>query len=405
MTDHPSAMALDLTKTAGQLYAAVPSLREQWGSHERALENAALHFATADPTETEARRASGTATWLTARLDGTFRGGSAAPPLPPDHVVIAVDGSHIDIDRHAAARCFLINIGCVSLRYGEVPHAELRSEPLLCADEESLALRDPRGVREATIEGTVLGMHRAVMEIEALADAMERAPEGLPVLGLLDGTLVLWGLSGGADFVREELVDRRLVGAMDRLRAESERRVLAVASHISRPRSAEVVNALRISREVCRYETVNCDVHCGHLRRGNRNCDVVGGVTDAALFARELAPGERSALFHSTSEIVTRHYGEHQVLFFYVNVGEEVARLEMPAWTDAAGIGLAHAALLAQTEKGHGYPLALQEAHEQAVINVADRGDFARLLYETVSSERLPAPTSQKARSKRTRFV
>ena len=398
-------MALDLTKTAGQLYEAVPSMREQWGSHRRALEHAAWRFATADPHETEARRAGGKATWLVARLDGALRGGFAAPPLPPDHVVVAVDGSHVDVDRHAAARCFLINIGCVTLRYGELPHAELRSEPLLCADEESLALRDRRGVREANIEGALLGMHRAVMEIEALADAVERAPEGLPVLGLLDGTLVLWGLSGGPDFVREELVDRRLIDAMDRLRAESQRRTLAVASHISRPRSAEVVNAIRISREVCGHETVNCDAHCGQLRRGDRNCDAVGGVTDAALFARELEPGERSALFHSASEIVTERYGEHQVCFFYANVGEEMARMEMPAWTSQEGIGLAHAALLAQTEKGHGYPLALQEAHEQAVINAADRQDFARLLYETVSLERLPAPTSQKARSKRTRFV
>ena len=398
-------MALDLTKTAGQLYAAIPSMQEQWGSHLRALERTAGHFATTDPHETEARRANGKATWLAARLDGALRGGFAPPPLPLDHVVVAVDGSHVDVDRHAAARCFLINIGYVSLRYGEVPHAELRSEPHLYADEASLALRDPRGVREANIEGAVLGMHRAVMEIEALADEVERAPEGLPVLGLLDGTLVLWGLSGGLDFVREELVDRRLVDAMDRLRAESERRTLAVASHISRPRSAEVVSAIRISREVCQHETVNCDAHCGQLRRGDRNCDVVGGVTDAALFARELEPGERSTLFHSASSIVTEHYGEHQVCFFYVNAGEEVARMEMPSWTSEEGIRLAHAALLAQTDKGHGYPLALQEAHEQAVINGADRQDFARLLYETVSSERLPAPTSQKARSKRTRFV
>ena len=398
-------MALDLTKTAGQLYAAMPSMREQWDSHERALERAAAHFATANPHETEARRAAGRATWLAARLDGALRGAYPPPPLPPDHVVVAVDGSHVDVDRHAAARCFLINIGYVTLRYGEVPHAELRSEPHLYADDSSLALRDPHGVREANIEGALLGMHRAVMEIEALADAVEAAPEGLPVLGLLDGTLVLWGLAGGMDFVREELVDRRLAHAMDRLRAESQRRTLAIASHISRPRSAEVMSALRISRDVCQHETVNCDAHCGQLRRGERNCDVVGGVTDAALFAQELEPGERSALFHSASSIVTEHYGDHQVCFFYANVGEEIARMEMPSWTSEEGIRLAHAGLLAQTEKGHGYPLALQEAHEQAVINGADREYFARLLYETVSSERLPAPTSQKARSKRTRFV
>lgn len=398
-------MALDLTRTAGQLYAAMPSMREQWGSHLRALERATGHFATADPYETEARRAAGKATWLAARLDGALRGGFAPPHLPSDHVVVAVDGSHVDVDRHAAARCFLINIGYVTLRYGEIPYAELRSEPLLCADDASLTLRDPHGVREANIEGTLLGMHRAVMEIEALADEVERAPEGLPVLGLLDGTLVLWGLAGGMDFVREELVDRRLTHAMDRLRAESQRRTLAIASHISRPRSAEVMSAIRISREVCGHETVNCDTNCGQLRRGERTCDAVGGVTDAALFARELEPGERSALFHSASSIVTEHYGDHQVCFFYVNVGEEIARMEMPSWTSEEGVRLAHAGLLAQTEKGHGYPLALQEAHEQAVINGADREYFARLLYETVSSERMPAPTSQKARSKRTRFV
>ena len=79
--------------------------------------------------------------------------------------------------------------------------------------------------------------------------------------------------------------------------------------------------------------------------------------------------------------------------------------MEMPAWTSAEGIGLAHAGLLSQSEKGMGYPMALQEAHEQAVVNGADRQYFEQLVYETLSAEELPTPTSQKARSKRTRFV
>ena len=398
-------MTLDLAKTAGQLYAALPEMRGQWREHNDALGAALERCADVDALDTEARRAQGKTTWLAARVENGVAGAFPPPALPPDHIVVAVDGSHIDVDRHAAARCFLINIGVAALRYGEIPDADLRSEPVLCADDRSLFLRDPYGVREQAVEGALLGMHRAIAEIEALADEAERAPEGLPTLALLDGTLVLWGLSGGPDFARRELIDRRFKNAMGRLRAEAGRRPLAVASHISRPRSNEVMNAVRISRNVCRWEQVNCDANCGQIPPGERNCDVVAGVTDAALFARTLAPGERSQTFLSASGIVEESYGEHGVLFFYVNAGEEVARLEMPSWTSAEGVGLAHAALLAQTEKGRGYPLALQEAHEQAVVTGPDRRDFARLLYETMSEERLPAPTSQKAQSKRTRFV
>lgn len=398
-------MTLDLAKAAGQLYAALPEMRGQQRGHAQALGVALERIDDVDALDAEARRVQGKSTWLAAGVENGIVGAFPPPAPPVDYAVVAVDGSHVDVDRHAAARCFLINIGVASLRYGEIPSADLRSEPALRADDQSLFLRDPHGVKEQAVEGALLGMHRAIAEIEALADEAERAPEGLPMLALLDGTLVLWGLSGGADFVRRELIDRRYKDAMDRLRAESERRPLAVASHISRPRSAEVMNAVRISRSVCGWEQVNCDRNCGQIRRGERNCDVVAGVTDAALFARTLAPGERSQIFRSASGIVEESYGEHGVLFFYVNAGEEVVRLETPSWTSAEGVGLAHAALLVQTEKGQGYPLALQEAHEQAVVTGPDRRDFERLLYETMSAERLPAPTSQKARSKRTRFV
>ena len=400
-------MALDLTKTAGQVYAAMGLLRDQRSARLEALADAVTHLASADPLDTEARRRAGKATWLVAGVDGSMTGGMDPPPLPVDHVVLGVDGSHIDADRHAPAECYLVNIGHVCLRYGGTPDAVLGNEPRLCADEASLRLRDPRTPREVPIAGALLGMHRAVMEVEALAAAVERAPDGLPVVALLDGTLVLWGLAGGAypEFVREELVTRRLAAALDRLHAESEHRLLAVASYVSLPRSTEVVNAVRISRGVCGWETVNCDVNCGMLRRGARNCDAVAGVTDADLFDASLRPGQRSPLFRSASTIVTGAYGAHQVSFFYVNVGEEVARVETPAWTSAEGVGLAHAGILSQARKGHGYPLALQEAHEQAVVSGADRAHFAHLLYEALATERLPTPTSQKARSKRTRFI
>ncbi len=44
-----------------------------------------------------------------------------APPLPSEYTVLATDGSSIDVDRHKAARCCLINIGTVVIHYGSQP--------------------------------------------------------------------------------------------------------------------------------------------------------------------------------------------------------------------------------------------------------------------------------------------
>ncbi|MEE8519361.1 MAG: DNA double-strand break repair nuclease NurA [Dehalococcoidia bacterium] len=402
-------MSLDLSQTAAQLYDAAPRLTERREAQLQALARAVGLLGSVDPDAVEQRRAEGKATFLVAGLDGKLAGATPVPPLPPDHVVVAVDGSHIDVDRHSPAKLFLINTGYVSLRYGELPDAALWNTPTLFHDDDALVLRDTVSTKEVPIEGPVLGMLRAVMEVEALADLVEEVPEGLPVLALLDGSLILWGLTGGAfpDFVRDQLLEERLVPALDRLRKLAESRTLAVASHVSLPRSTDVVNALRVAPEVCRWDKVNCDGNCGALVRGTRNCDTVGGVTDADVFAATLRPGERSPLFRTTSSIVGDYYGAHQVRFFYANLGEEVARVEMPEWSAETpqALDLAHAGLLAQSDKGHGYPVALQEAHEQAVVSGADRDYFAQLVEEMLTAERLPTGTSQKARSKRTRFV
>ena len=399
-------MALDLSKTVAQLADLTHGMSGQRDAHAAALAAALAHLASADPDAVEERRRSGQITWLAAGLDGALAGPIPPAPLLPDHMVVAVDGSHIDVDRHSPAQCYLVNIGYVSLRYGELPDAALWNTPKLFASDDDLVLRGPRN-REQPVEGPILGMLRAVMEVEALGDLVEAAPAGMPVLALLDGSLILWGLTGSGypDFVREALLDDRLLPALERLRRLGEGRTLAVASHVSLPRSTDVLAALRIAPEVCRWDAVNCDRNCGTLGRGERNCDVVAGVTDAQLFAEALRPGERSPLYRTTSSIVVSNYGPHQVRFFYVHLGEEIARIELPQWVGDEAVDLAHAALLTQAAKGHGYPLALQEAHEQAVISTGDRTHFAQLVEELLAAEGLPTTTSQKDRSKRTRFI
>ncbi|MBI4198713.1 MAG: DNA double-strand break repair nuclease NurA, partial [Chloroflexi bacterium] len=105
--------------------------------------------------------------------------------------------------------------------------------------------------------------------------------------------------------------------------------------------------------------------------------------------------------------IVERFYKGHEVSFFYLNAGEEIARVEVPAWVaqNEPLLGLAHALVLDQCRRGLGYPAAIMEAHEQAVINGSDREFFRQMVEEALAGNRLPVYTSGKAWSKRTRWV
>jgi NurA-like 5'-3' nuclease len=120
-----------------------------------------------------------------------------------------------------------------------------------------------------------------------------------------------------------------------------------------------------------------------------------------------LEQGERSATFISQSSIVQKHYGRHQVYFFYIKVDEEIARVEIPQWValDTNLLNLTHTLILDQCERGQGYPLALSEAHEKAVVTGADREEFWQMVNVSLIEEHLPILISAKSRSKRTRWV
>ncbi len=133
----------------------------------------------------------------------------------------------------------------------------------------------------------------------------------------------------------------------------------------------------------------------------------MAGVQDRELFSNLLEQGERSAIFTSQSSIVQKHYGVHQVYFFYLKVDDEIARVEIPQWVamDENLLNLVHTLVLDQCQRGHGYPVALSEAHEKAVVTGVDREEFWQLVESFLIEERLPSLSSAKSRSKRTRWV
>ncbi|NTW21284.1 MAG: DNA double-strand break repair nuclease NurA, partial [Nostocales cyanobacterium W4_Combined_metabat2_030] len=97
--------------------------------------------------------------------------------------------------------------------------------------------------------------------------------------------------------------------------------------------------------------------------------------------ATQIQPGQRGLLWRSNASILEL-YADHIIYFCYVHVGTEIARIEVPAWVAENStmfdeiLGL----MLAQVQKGYGYPVAIAEAHNQAVVRGGDRTRFFALL-------------------------
>ena len=158
----------------------------------------------------------------------------------------------------------------------------------------------------------------------------------------------------------------------------------------------------------CQYGDSQAELRCGVRGPGKQPCDrCVGGVLDHEVFARLLGPGERSAVFATSSRVVEQHYRGNSVCFFYVNVGEEIGRVEVPSWIadDDRALGLVHSLVVDQRRRGRGYPVGLMEAHEQAVVSGADRRHFVQLVEKALHNEGMPVYTSEKARSKVLRWL
>ena len=72
---------------------------------------------------------------------------------------------------------------------------------------------------------------------------------------------------------------------------------------------------------------------------------------------------------------------------------------------DPEHLTLGHAMLVRQCQLGLGYPVAISEAHEQAVISGHDQEEFRRLTLMLLEQQGMPTPESAKSFSKRRPWV
>ena len=408
-------MALDLGLTTRQLLSAMDGVAAAVRDHCNRLDQT-LERARSVPADEAAFRtaAVGRRPFISARTGPEGLLDSIAPPeVPQDWTAVSVDGSHIDVDRHLSLRCHLINLGGCAITYGKDPSCELFSEPSLAVDDEDLYLRPPNGASgETLIAGPLLGALRTVREVERLADAVESLPDDRPTLALLDGTLAFWDLQRGQypRYVADVLIGDRLSHALSRLREASQRgRPVAVAAYTSRPRTTEAVGAVRLM--LCDQGDADCNRLCTARQSQSDTCDRAAGFDDREIFELVLEPGHRSPLYRS-SHLAARFAlglaaGQEWSRFYYLNGGTEIARVEVPDWLaqDPELLAVGHAMLVRQCQLGLGYPVAISEAHEQAVITGHDREEFRRMTLMLLEQRGLPTPESSKSFSKRRPWV
>lgn len=320
------------------------------------------------------------------------------PELPYNYTVVAADGSNIAPDNDNLARFYLLNIGLVTLCYGEAPKAEIQAQAELKYEFDDLYWDKQR---KRPVDSKRLSLLMRIREIEILAEVVEQVT--YPCVMLVDGQLIMWELQREQDDDREWLLER-LALAFNRLQEYG----IPIVGYISGTDSFELVNALRIY--LCPTSPNECQNCHAKGPKELALCYHLNDFRDPALLFDFLEPGERSCIFASYATILKAYQPQHRIIYFYMSTGDEIVRVEVPKWVadNPKVLDLVHAVLHDQCLRSGQqppYPPALHEAHEAAVISTGDRAAVQMLIAEQLQRRGISTFTPAKSFHKRLRGV
>jgi len=317
--------------------------------------------------------------WLLPCWEGPVDKVFDVPAMQQAYQVIAVDGSQVYPDRHQGTSCYLVNIGSVHVRYGSSCGAALTAKPYVFSG------RQEHEVQENPID--IVNAKRQELELQTGLELCKQTFQDrtFPQAFLFDGSLIFWHLASGGSLLKEYYLSRYL-GLMHQLYQE---RILH-GGYISLPKSKELVNLIRI--QLCNFAIDGCQEQ-----------KLVDHIVDATVASFFLQPYQRTTVFKSNSPICQEYPDHLKPYFFYLHVGNEIGRVEVPCWIaqDAALVDRIAHIMRDQSDKGQGYPVALAESHEQAVVKGPDRDFFYQMINKMAIEHRRTIAISQKSARKR----
>lgn len=371
---------LDLTKLTGQMQGLSQHMTQEATLSRQRLELAQKHLKDAFTRQDEIVQ-------LQEKWRDRILFANATPMEPLDtsidipvpskvHTVIATDGSQIAPNHHEIAYCYLLNIGRVVLHYGQNRHPLLDSLPEIFYRPEDLYASRQWGIR--TEEW--MSYRRTASEATVLAELAcaavkkgDNSQETPPALAMVDGSLIYWFLEQLPFEAREQVLPQ-ILASWNQLKSAE----IPLMGYLSASRNVEGVNFLRLL--ACPHKVPDCVSFCPNQTE-KVPCKLFESLRDSTLWQTQLQPGQRGPLWRSNARIL-EFYGEQTVYFCYVHVGTEIARIEVPNWVaeNTKLFDSAMGLMLAQVQKGYGYPVAIAEAHNQAVVKGGDKARFFAML-------------------------
>lgn len=316
-------------------------------------------------------------TW-TDRLNVTF----SVSQAPASYCVVAVDGSQIYPDRHQGTPCYLINIGSVMLSYGIPGHTvQFGSVPSVYSGEQEEDLAnspDTVNCRRQELE------FKAGIQMSKQFQPIAQA-HNAPYVFLFDGSLIFWHLESKDETLKNMFLGTYLASLNQLYLTKT-----LTAGYISLPKNKELVNLLRL--DLCNFDFNEKDAH-----------KEVDNLVDTIIADFFLEPYTRSIVFKNHASICQVYPDHLHPYFFYVHVGSEIGRVEIPAWiaSDPQSVDLIASIIIDQSVKGRGYPVALAESHEHAVVKGPDREFFYQLISKIGFDKNQRLRLSQKSIKKR----
>ena len=296
------------------------------------------------------------------------------------HVVLSVDGSQIYPDRHNVLSCCLINTGCVVLPYYcPDKRVQLFSDPVVLAGLDDMhqpfTTDSVNGKRQELELRAGLNIHKTI----------QREYGDTPKILLFDGSLIFWHLSSKEIELRDYFLHAYLA-LLDELYGEK----AIVCWYISMPKSKELMSLVRLY--LCNFDVDKKELY-----------EVVDNVIDSGIMHAVLQPHTRSIVFSNHSSISAYYPSHLRPFFFYLHTGNEIGRVEIPAWIaqDEKLVDMIAQIVIDQCNKGGGYPVALAEAHEQAVVKGPDREFFYHFLQKMGMERKHTQSVSRKSLKKR----